>query len=637
MKRGRLFAVVALCIASSATLLCSASSLAAPPFNPLPQIAVVPYGGYVNDVFTETFKNRQFNFDVDLDKGHAFYNGQQGIFAFPIKGLSEEQIDKQAAAKSGAPLCHIFLSQGLTLLDKGKPLDQKQLRFAKGINHDGEESFSSCYVCTVRRVEGGKLELCLYAAGKDPILTVPFDKAQSADDPLFDFKLQAGNPNSELTLTLFGKHVATLPFVANGPGTLRPDDFMTARFNSTPQTPGAKPAAFGKPAPTITMTGPPSQLQFDIERSGHWRKGESLPKNPGILWRFPPEGEGTQFTPGTPVADRGFVYFGDTGGNFHALNAADGKEKWTRKYSAQQLTAPPAIVEGLAFVATGEDVKCVSLESGEPKWSHELSGSTGDAPPLVVGDAVIVPVDGGIVALKRASGDELWHHDLQADRPEVSPSFNANFQGNFQKSLRTRAAASDGAFLFQPIYDQCRVVAVDCRTGKRQWSYNARGWLTANPAVSGRYVMFGGFDLYIHCVDRETGKVIWKSPAACEIDAAPAVTNGRVYFTARNSRVHCIDLETGKRIWMYRMDPAVEGIGCDCAILVSDTTAFVGSTSGFLFALDAVTGEQKWGLPLGNRTPINCQGLATDGKRLFASTISYRRPAEAAVFAVGDP
>jgi eukaryotic-like serine/threonine-protein kinase len=631
MKWGRLFAVAALCI------VCSASSLGAAPFSPLPQIAVVAYGGYVNDVFTETFPNRQFNFEVDLEKGHAFYDGQQGMFALPIKGLSEEQIEKQAATKLGAPLCHLFLGQGLSLIDKGKPLDRKQLRFAKGLNHDGEESFSSCYVCTVRRIEGGKLELCVYAAGKEPILTVPFDKAQAADDALFDFKLQKGNVDNELTITLFARHVASLPFVVNGPGTQRPDDFMTAHFGSSPQTPAATRAAAGKPAPTVAVAGTASKLQFDNERSGYWRKGASLPKNPGVLWRFPPEGEGNQFAPGTPVADKGTVYFGDNGGNFHALNAADGKDKWSRKYSAQPITAPPAVAEGQAFVATSEDVKCVSLESGEPRWSHELAGSTGASPPLVVGDAVIVPVDGGIVALKRATGEELWRHDLQADRPEVTPSFNAQFQGNLPNSLRTRAAASDGAFLFQPIYDQCRVVAVDCRTGKRQWSYPARGWLTANPAVSGRHVMFGGYDLYIHCVDRETGKVIWKSPAACEIDAAPAVANGRVYFTARNSRVHCVDLETGKRIWMYRMDPTVEGIGCNCAALVSDTSVFVGSTSGFLFALDAATGELKWGLPLGNKTVINGQGLATDGKRLFVSTTSYRQPNEAAVFAVGDP
>ena len=86
--------------------------------------------------------------------------------------------------------------------------------------------------------------------------------------------------------------------------------------------------------------------------------------------------------------------------------------------------------------------------------------------------------------------------------------------------------------------------------------------------------------------------------------------------------MHCIDLETGKRIWMYRMDPAVEGLACICAPLVSDKTVFIGSTKGFLFALDALTGEFRWGLSLGDHCRISSMGLATDGKRLIAAAQS---------------
>ena len=150
-------------------------------------------------------------------------------------------------------------------------------------------------------------------------------------------------------------------------------------------------------------------------------------------------------------------------------------------------------------------------------------------------------------------------------------------------------------------------------------------------------MLFGEFDLYVHCADRETGKPLWKSPTAAEVDAAPAVANGCVYFTARNSRVHCIDLETGKRIWMYRMDPAVEGLACICAPLVSDKTVFIGSTKGFLFALDALTGEFRWGLSLGDHCRISSMGLATDGKRLIAAARPSQFPQTASsVIAVGD-
>jgi len=302
------------------------------------------------------------------------------------------------------------------------------------------------------------------------------------------------------------------------------------------------------------------------------------------------------------------------------------------------MLAAPAIAEDAAFLVTSDDVKCVSLDSGEVRWSREVPSAFGSAPPLVVGEAVFVAGGDGFYAFKRADGKPIWNHNALADRPVVTPSFATQYAAESAGTTRTSGSASDGSLLFEELYDQCRVVALDCRDGKQHWSYSARGWLTANPALSGNSVLFGGLDLYLHCVDRQTGKVLWKSPTAAEVDAAPAVANGCVYFTARNSRVHCIDLETGKRIWMYRMDPAVEGMGSVCAPLVSDKAVILGSTNGFLFALDALTGEFKWGLSLANHCQITSVGLATDGKRLFAATRGIRFAQNTgAVFAVGDP
>src|SRR5580698_3508978 len=89
---------------------------AATRFFPMAQISVVQYGGYVNDVFTATFPFRQINFQIDLENGRGFYDGQEGIIAVPIKDLSEEQIDKGSKTHLGAPLCHLFVGPGFKLL-----------------------------------------------------------------------------------------------------------------------------------------------------------------------------------------------------------------------------------------------------------------------------------------------------------------------------------------------------------------------------------------------------------------------------------------------------------------------------------------------------------------------------------------
>jgi eukaryotic-like serine/threonine-protein kinase len=628
MKQLRLIAVAGLCC------ILSTSRLTAAPFYQLPPLSVVQYSGYANDVFTATFKDRQVNFEIDLEKGRGFFNGKEGVLVVPIKDLSEDGIDKASGTRIGAPVCHLFWGPGLKPLANGKPIDKAKLRTVKALEFGGEESETTCFVCTVRR-EGDNLELCLYGADKDPVFTTRLEKAQGQNATDFDCSMTSVNQDPAVAVTLFGKYTASLPFAIDAAAHRAADDSMTARFGVSPRKSLSAPTTANKSAAAGKTASIGSQLQCDIERSGHWPNGDSLPKAGAVLWKFPPEEDASQFLPGTPVADKGIVYFGDNHGSFHALDAASGKEKWVKSYKGERMTAAPAIADGVAFIATESDLKCVKLENGEVRWSSELSASSNATPPLVVGDAVFVAGGDGVYAFKRADGQKIWSHNTLDDRPVVTPTFQVQFDST--GAMRPAGSASDGSLLFQTIYDQCRVVALDCRDGKQRWSYSARGWLTANPVVSGNSVLFGGYDLYLHCVDRQTGKEIWKSPTAASVVAAPAVANGCVYFTAENSRVHCVDLETGKRIWMYRMDPAAEGVICLCAPLVSDKLVYIGSTTGFVFALDTLSGEFKWGLPMANRCQISGAGFATDGKRLFAATRSVPMRANAgAIFALGD-
>ena len=629
MNRVCLIAVAGLCF------ILSTSRLAAAPFYRLPQMSAVQYGGYANDVFTATFKDRQVNFEIDLEKGRGFFDGQEGVLVVPIKDLSEDRIDKASGTRIGAPVCHLFWGPGLKPLANGKPIDKTKLRSVKALEYGGEESDTTCFVCTVRRSEGNNLEFCLYGAGKEPVFTARLEKVQAQNPTDFECNVTAVNRDQALAITLFGKYEATLTFAVD-PTAHRPaDDSMTARFGVSPRRSLSAPTAVAKSAPPTKRASIGSQLQFDIQRSGYWRNGDSLPKAATVLWKYPPEEEANQFVPGTPVVDKGILYFGDNQGNFHALNTANGKEKWVRSYKGERMVAAPAIADSVAFIATNSDLKCVSLEKGELRWSSELPASMGETPPLVVGDAVFVAGGDGVYAFKRTDGHKIWSHNTLDDRPVVTPTFQCN------STIRAGCGRSGRQATVRSCFKRFTISAGSSRSIVATASSVGRiprGWLTAHPVVSGSSVLFGGFDLYLHCVDRQTGKEIWKSPTAASVVAAPAVANGCVYFTAENSRVHCVDLETGKRIWMYRMDPAAEGVSCVCAPLVSDKMVFLGSTTGFVFALDALSGEFKWGLPMANRCQVSGVGFATDGKRLFAATRGIRFPQNGgAVFAVGDP
>ena len=218
MNRVGLVAFVGVCVFLGTPL------LAADQFFPLPQLSVVQYGGYVDDVLTEMFKDRQAMFEVDLERGRGFYDGQEGIIALPIKSAERRAIGKR---ERHAARCHPVQSLHGAGLQTTRPhtvnRSNKPGRFVKGLDHSGEESGSTSFVCMVRRIEGTNLELDLYGPGKEPVVTAHFEKVPAENPTALECKLTpAPKGQQALGIVLFGKYEATLTFVVDHSGRAGP-------------------------------------------------------------------------------------------------------------------------------------------------------------------------------------------------------------------------------------------------------------------------------------------------------------------------------------------------------------------------------------------------------------------------------
>jgi outer membrane protein assembly factor BamB len=618
--------------------LLASSALAAPLIN-LPPASVMQYGGYITDNFTTNFKERQVKFEVDLEKGAGVRDGAHGMIAVPAKGLNEEQVNKDSRTPNGAGLCNLYLGGPFRLLIDGKPAPESKLRIVRGLGNDGEPTQAACFICTVRQVAGGDRELCLFGAAKEPVLTAKFENINGTAPRDFAFTVAPDKDDTlSLVISIFGRSAASLSVRSIAPAAPAEDSPTSSVSGGNDE----KAANTREHVKTAAVRNAPhssaSLLQFDIERTGYFPDGKSLPKRPHIVWRYPAEGKGPVLPPGDPLVVDGVVYFGDAGGQLHAVNSVDGSEKWVRDYGPSGIVAAPAVTERRMYVASERGIRCVSCQTGESVWSRELPKSFGECSPLLVGNAVFVGCgDGFVRAFHRKTGDQIWEADLISDRPAEMKGFESQFLRRGSVAARMRSAASDGKTLFQPIYDQYRIVALDCSNGQRRWTYGTRGWIPSHPTVAGDCVLFGAHDMYLHCINRLTGKLIWKFPGGDEVQAAPAVANGRVYFTSWNARLHCADLETGKPIWMHRMDSELEGYRFFCAPIVTDDTVYIGATNGFLTAVDASTSNTRWAISVESNSEISSFALAADGKRLFATSRPTLNPqAQSGIFAIGD-
>ncbi len=93
------------------------------------------------------------------------------------------------------------------------------------------------------------------------------------------------------------------------------------------------------------------------------------------------------------------------------------------------------------------------------------------------------------------------------------------------------------------------------------------------------------------------------------MEATPIVVDGRMYVTGSWSIVYALDAETGEELWRY--DPQVPRYWvrytcCDAVnrgVAVWGNSVYVGTLDGYLVAIDAATGQERWRSDTIDRTP----------------------------------
>jgi outer membrane protein assembly factor BamB/tetratricopeptide (TPR) repeat protein len=165
------------------------------------------------------------------------------------------------------------------------------------------------------------------------------------------------------------------------------------------------------------------------------------------------------------------------------------------------------------------------------------------------------------------------------------------------------------------------------------WRYDTDVPVQSSPSLYGQFVLVGsGNDL--HAIDSKTGDVVWVATTQGAIDGPPTVallgggeggTTAVVYFGNRDGAVLARDVTGG----LPAMPDFRTGGQVVSSPLVVDGVAYVGDTAGTLYAIDAVTGQERWSFATGGEirgSPAFADGVlyvaSMDGKlyALDAST-----------------
>lgn len=101
--------------------------------------------------------------------------------------------------------------------------------------------------------------------------------------------------------------------------------------------------------------------------------------------------------------------------------------------------------------------------------------------------------------------------------------------------------------------------------------------------------------------------LLWRADTAGEVYSSPAVVDGTVYLGSKSGFLQALDAKTGEERWRFDLGDYI--IRASPAVV--DGTVYI--TAGFsLFAVDAETGEERWRVPIrfaGQSSPAVVDGV----------------------------
>lgn len=384
---------------------------------------------------------------------------------------------------------------------------------------------------------------------------------------------------------------------------------------------------FATPGPIVTTPAVADGVVYVASLSGHLY---AIDAGTGKeRWQF----KSRMPIASSPTVADGVVYFVSSTGALAALDAASGQPKWVcavegeRRFEKPGLhgygpalqTMPdawdmfvssPAVVDGRIHFGSGDGNVYAVGTDGVMQWKFATGDVVHGSPAVSAGVVIVGSYDGRVYALDAATGQQKWTF-----QGGVDPAMH-NQQG-FQAS----PAVVDGVVYIGS--RDAHVYALDAATGRKKWDYpTSKSWVNTTPAVRDGLVYVATSDSSrFFALEARTGRLRFNFDARAYVFSSPALAGSLAYFGAHNGHFYAVDASTGKLAWEFvtdaaradaqnlldadgRLDPAgmapvfgdFQDMYIDFARFVSlgaffgsptiaDGTLYVGSTDGHLYAL----------------------------------------------------
>ncbi|MFB3896690.1 MAG: PQQ-binding-like beta-propeller repeat protein [bacterium] len=279
----------------------------------------------------------------------------------------------------------------------------------------------------------------------------------------------------------------------------------------------------------------------------------------------------------------------EIGGSIVAINAVTGKIMKTAKTRLWINHTPAIYHQTLYTVDMGGRIYAFSLPALNLRWSYDLDDGRSHwiySAPVVDAGRVYAGNAGKFVCLDAETGTPIW---------------DKRYGSDWVSSWVTPSIANDTMY-FGAIWNEENCFAADIKSGEILWNYKTGGVHTA-PVPYKNTVYVSDANGKLSALDINTGQEIW----ATQLDkswilSTPAISNGMIIAASGKGTIYAVDTTTGTIRWQVHGGEGIlrmsiyqsNNYAIFSSPVISGKTVYIGSSDGYLYAIDILTGNVVW-------------------------------------------
>ena len=306
-----------------------------------------------------------------------------------------------------------------------------------------------------------------------------------------------------------------------------------------------------------------------------------------------------------PSIAYGRLYFTNNSGVLYAVNAKTGKRAWRYK-SGRCVAATPAVANGTVYQAFLNEPPCNTKQNpgrlegevvafaagfGRVRWRTKL-GPTESSPLVANGRVYVGDWRGRVYALDERTGRVRWTFEADGRiKGALTLSGNRLYFGSYKGHL----------------------YALNAETGKQFWRassqdrFGGRGQFYSTPTAAYGRIYLGSTDGKVYSFGATSGELRWSQGTGDYVYSSPAVWREKVYAGSYSGRFYAFDAATGDIVWEFRANGEISG-----SPTILDGVVYFATLEERTYALDARNGRLLWTFDDGKYTPV-----VADRERLY--------------------